>query len=161
MKKNIPSTISNRTAEFVYSSLLDEIIVNDVYPKFDLKWEACNYRESHLSAIKERDYSLEFRLRLVNSLMMEYHTHRYWKSYANGWFLEYSYLYDEDPEKSKAVLLRAMDYIELVLENKFKGGKKLHRDYFILSVSLMYEIIRELKNYGIHRNPLKLLQTLR
>lgn len=158
MKKIKSTTISNPTTELVYSSLLDEILVNDVYPKFDLRWESCHYRESHLSTIKVRDHSLEFRLKLVNSLIMEYHTHRHWVTYEDGWFIEHTYLYDANPTKSKAVLLRALDYIEIILEKVFKVGQKPHRDYSILAVSLMLEICQELKNYGFYRNPIKVLR---
>lgn len=160
MKKMKSTTNSNPTSEFVYSSLLDEILVNDIYPKFDLSWESCHYRESHLSTIKERDHSLEFRLKLVNSLVMEYHIHRHWVTHHDGWGNPHSYLYDANPFMSKTVLLRALNYMEIILEKVFKVGQNPHREYSILAASLAFEICNELKNYGIYRNPMKALQKL-
>lgn len=158
MKKKA-TTIGNPRKELVYSSLLDEIMVNDVYyPKFDLNWDASNYRESHLSTIKNRDRSLEFRLRFVNCLLMEYHTYRYWGIYDDGWFTSYTYLHDANTARSKALLLRALDYIEIILGNVFMAGQKWHRDYSVLTISLMLEIYKELGNYGVHLNPMKDLQ---
>lgn len=151
MKKMTNTTGTSRRAEFVYSTFLDDIRTNGKCGE----WSSVNYRESRLSAVKNRDRSVEFRLKLVNSLLIEYHAHCYWVSVDDDWGYQYSYLKDEDPALSKAVLLRAWDYTQVILENLLKAGEYLHREYFILAASLMMEIVAQLHKYGVHINPTK------
>lgn len=135
-------------------------MANDQYPKYELKWWSDNYREKNFAKIKDRNRSLEFRLRFVNALVMEYHTHRYWIYSTDSLDNEYNYLYDKNPAQSLAVLLRAREYIDVILESMFKVQQIPDRDYSILAVSLLFEIYGELGNYNVHLDPKKKLRSL-
>lgn len=157
MKELTDIAVPQPRAEFVYSSSIDVSMVNDRYPKYNLRWKSCNYRDSLLFTIKNRDLSLEFRLKYVNSMLMEYHNHRY---YMDSWDNTYEYVYDENPEQSKTVLLRARDYIDVVIEHMFTTGQKYDREYYFLAVSLMLEVYGELRNYQVYVNPSEKLDSL-
>lgn len=161
--KTMTSTDNNsRTATFVYSTLLNDILNDIDGSRLGLDCNARKFRESHLSTLKNRDKKLEYRLMAVNSLLMEYHLHhREVVTYIDEWYDEvHTEMWDENPAQSKATLLQAKDYNEIILKSIFKGGQPEHTGYAILAVSLMLEIYRQLNNYGIHLNPKKELQCL-
>ena len=162
MKTMTSTNNNNRKATFVYSTLLNDILTDTDGSRMGLNWNARKFRESYLSTLKNRDKKLECRLMAVNTLLMEYHLHhREVITYINEWYNEiYTDMLDDDPALSKATLLKAKDYNEIILQSIFKDGQVEHVGYAVLAVSLMLEIYRQLKNHGIHLNPKRELQCL-
>ena len=164
------SSLSNVTVPtFVCSTLLNDLL-NDMQlllqdeladSRYDLAWDSHNYRESKFMSIQERDHTIEFRLMYVNTLIMDYHVHRpeeiHWDSDYQDYYVCNG---DDNPDESKAVLLKAKEVMELSMGNIFKHGKQVNYSYALLAMALLLKIYSELKEYNWNYNPKKELKHL-
>ena len=178
MKKMTSTTDyqSNRQAAFVCSTwkdnllaLLEEFLFNQrwfdskpIKDRNDFNWYSYKFRNSYLSGLKDRDASVEIRLKAINTMVMDYHIHCPIKVHYVDYDEEddYAYRWDENPAVSKTLLLKAKSYMEVILPAIFKQTQPTNREYSILAVSLMLHIYDELGYYGVKINPVKELRKL-
>lgn len=165
------TTAATTSNVFVCSTLLNDLL-NDMYHKlmsyeeaetgrFDLTWDARKYRESYFDTLQDRRLLIEFRLSMVNTLVMDYHIHRPEDTYWNSEIEEYyPYISDEDPEESEATLMKAKEILELSMQYIVAYLKKANHAYALLAFSLLLEIYKELRNYNHYFDPRKELKNL-
>lgn len=169
---------NNRQAAFVCSTWKDNLLAHleaflghrmgihsaPIEDGNDFNWYSYKFRNSYLSGLKDRDASVEIRLKAINAMVMDYHIHCPIKIHyiVNDCYEEEDYVYrwDENPAESKALLLKAKSYMEIILPAIFKEAQPTNREYSILAVSLMLHIYDELTNYGITINPVKEMKKL-
>lgn len=180
MKKMTSTTDNqnNRQAAFVCSTwkdnllaLLEEFLLyrmglnsKPIEDKNDFTWCSYKYRNSYLSGLKDRDASVEIRLKAINTMVMDYHIHCpievHYIVYEFDEEADYVCRCDENPAESKALLLKAKSYMEVILPAVFKEAQPTNREYSILAVSLMLHIYDELTHYDMEINPVKEIRKL-
>ena len=165
------TTAATTSTAFVCSTLLNDLL-NDMYHKlmsyeeaetgrFDLTWDARKYREYYFATLQNRSLLIEFRLSMVNTLVMDYHIHKPEDLYWNIEELEYCpYISDEDPKESEATLMQAKEILELSMKSIVAYLKKANHAYALLAFSLLLEIYKELRNYNHYFDPRKELKNL-
>ena len=160
-----------KAATFVCSTLLNDLL-NDMYNKlmsydaaetgrYDLTWDARKYRVSYFESLSHRNLLIEFRLSMVNTLVMDYYIHRPEDTYWDSEMEEYCpYISDEDPEESEATLMKAKEILELSMQYIVAYLKKANHDYALLAFALLLEIYKELRHYNHFFDPRKELKNL-
>lgn len=157
MKQQSTTSKNQPNATFVCSTLLNDFLNDDASSRFDFTWNSRNYRESSFARLQNRNRSVEYRLSMVNTLIMDCYLHRLEKvtdNYGYSIFVHYSNL-----EESLAILKQAKEIIELTLELIFNGSP-VHYNYALLGMSLLYKVYDELNQIGVYYNPKKELKHL-
>lgn len=150
-----------KATTFVCTTLLNDLLCDTANERFDLAWDSRKCRESSFEQYSDRNFKIEYRLSMVNTLIMDFHLHHYE-------VVEYDYdddgvdtrIVDVHPEESEAVLMKAKEIIELTMEHIFMPGRPVNLFYAELSVSLLHKIYEELKWFGKFFNPRKELKHL-
>lgn len=165
------SETTPKAATFVCSTLLNDLL-NDMYNKlmsydaaetgrYDLTWDARKYRVSYFESLSHRNLLIEFRLSMVNTLVMDYYIHRPEDLYWNYEVEEYCpYIRDEDPEESEATLMQAKEILEMSMKSIAPLLQKANYAYALLAFALLLEIYKELRNYKHYFDPRKELKNL-
>lgn len=158
MKQQITNTVHSPKSTFVCSTLLYNLL-NDDSSRFDLTWDSRKCRESSFALFQNRNRTVEYRLSMVNTLIMDYHLHR--PEDVCGTDEDFRiYVCDENPKESEAVLMQAKEIIELTLEHIFRPGRPVHASYALLGMSLLYKIYGELEHFGKRFHPKQELKHL-
>ena len=165
------TTVTATSSVFVCSTLFNDLL-NDMYHKltsyeeaetgrFDLTWDAWKYRDSHFATLQNRTLLIEYRLSMVNTLVMDYHIHR---PEALSWDSEEEeycpFISDEDPKESEATLMKAKEILELSMQYIVSYLKKANHVYAVLAFALLLESYKELRNYNHYFDPRKELKNL-
>ena len=158
MKQQTTNTVHSPKNTFVCSTLLYNLL-NDHSSRFDLSWDSRKCRESSFALFQNRNRTVEYRLSMVNTLIMDYHLHR--PEDVGGADDDFRiYVCDENPKESEAVLMQAKEIIELTLEHIFRPGRPVHAGYTLLAMSLLYKIYGELEYFGKYYQPKQELKHL-
>lgn len=156
---NIFNETYPKATTFVCSTLLNDLLCDDENARFDLKWDSRKCRESSFELLPDRNRSIEYRLSMVNTLVMDYYLHHY-EVGGNDDEDYITWTVDENPKESEAVLMQAKEIIEMTMEYIFVKGRPVHADYALLAMSLLREIYKELEYFNKYFNPKKELKHL-
>ena len=160
MKEMTSTSVTNPKATFVCSTLLNDLFDDDCRSRFDFTWDSRKCRESSFALFRHRDRSIEFRLSMVNTLIMDYHLHRRENVCYNDEEGYWVHIEDDNPQESEAVLMKAKEIVELTMEYIFKAGQAVHVDYALLAMSLLHKIYGELEYFNKYFEPKKELKHL-
>jgi hypothetical protein len=146
-KMNKTTETTPKATTFICSTLLNDLLCDEENTRFDLVWDSRKCRESSFAQNPYRNYSIEYRLSMVNTLIMDYHLHHY-ENVSTDDDGYYTFIVDDNPQESEAVLMQAKEIIELTMESIFMSGSPVNLFYAELAVSLLYKIYKELEYFN-------------
>ena len=122
MKQQTTTSVNQPNATFVCSTLLNDFLTDDASSRFNLTWNSRQFRESSFAQLSERNRSVEIRLSMANTLVMDYQLHRIESVTENDGYS--IYVFEGDADESQAVLHR----------QRMEGAYRLYRSYTVPSV---------------------------